>query len=766
MYSIRAKILTITLVFLAFLGVAFVLYSITTTRNYKRLRLEGIEKTVALETEKGNKIIAGLERSAIYLVIDGLLFFQSQSIDIGETSALEFLRSFPTASGGGFWFEPYSFNRDMQRKGVYAYYDKASGEVRLDDIEDDYDYHSLSWYREIIDQIVKPYQVAWTKPYIDDTSFSLMTSAGAGIFDADNNLIGATIVDWEIERVVDDLTAIKPTENSFVLLCVPTKDYIISSTRTNAIVGASINSIPWDINADSFMLDGVRYLRFGRYMDNGWLLSIQIPENEIFAEMENQNSRFSFRIALLFVIVLCLAYFLISKLINAPIKRLISDVSHIALGNLNSSVNVTSNDELGLLAETFNKMTFDLKESIETNVRERAENEKMATELNVAAGIQSSMLPYIFPPFPYRTEFDIYASMDPAKEVGGDYYDFYLIDRDNLAVVIADVSGKGIPAALFMVISKTLMKNYINCNSPKDVFDIVNNKLCENNEANMFVTALMGFYTISTGRFIYVNAGHTPPLVRRAGNNFEFLRTKPCIVLGFMEDAEYKEEEIILNPGDSIYLYTDGVTEALNTNREFFSEQRLLEAMKKCRDFSPKELILTIKQEINSFAGGAEQADDITMLALGVNHYSLPDNLAKLTMEELTIEANVSKINDLIDFVNSELQRNNCPLELRREIDVATEEIFVNIADYAYEPASGMVTIGIFIGEEVLLRFEDSGKPFNPLERPVPDLDKPIMERETGGLGIFLIKQLMDKVYYSRFENKNILVIAKKINTH
>jgi sigma-B regulation protein RsbU (phosphoserine phosphatase) len=331
-----------------------------------------------------------------------------------------------------------------------------------------------------------------------------------------------------------------------------------------------------------------------------------------------------------------------------------------------------------------------------------------------------------------------------------------------LAIVIADVSGKGIPAALFMVTSMTLMRNCTNFKSPKGVLEEVNNKLCENNEANMFVTALMGFYNIPSGRFVYVNAGHTPPLVRKGGQNFEFIKTKPCIVLGFMESAEYQEEEITLQPGDSIYLYTDGVTEALNSKREFFTEERLLETIRKDRDCTPKELILAIKEDINNFAGGAEQADDITMLALGVDHYSLPSDLIKLPMKELIIEANKHKTNEVIDFINAELDLRKCSGELQKAIDVAAEEIFVNIASYAYAPEKGNVTVGIIIGEEVMIRFEDTGKPYNPLDRTSPDLNKPIMERETGGLGIFLVKRLMDKVYYSRLKEKNILVITKK----
>jgi hypothetical protein len=308
MHSLRTKILTIVLVFLAFIGAAFVLYSMATTMNYKQLRLESITKTVEFETEKVNKAIVMIERSAVDLTGDGYMFYKSQSKEAAEAIVLGYLNSFPSAVGGGFWFEPYAYNKNVHRAGIYAFFDKTKNEVRLDDFDiSEYDYHSMNWYREIVDAIKGLYQVAWTKPYVDDTTPSLMTTAGAGIFDDDGKLIGVSIVDWEIEEVINELSAVKPTANSFVLLCAPEQDYIISNTHTSGGTGESLKSIPWDMNAGSFVLDGTSYLSFRRDMDNGWLLCVQIPENEIFADVESQNNRFSMVIAFSSVIMLCLA---------------------------------------------------------------------------------------------------------------------------------------------------------------------------------------------------------------------------------------------------------------------------------------------------------------------------------------------------------------------------------------------------------------------------------------------------------------------------
>jgi len=247
---------------------------------------------------------------------------------------------------------------------------------------------------------------------------------------------------------------------------------------------------------------------------------------------------------------------------------------------------------------------------------------KTEAELSIASKIQQDMLPCIFPAFPEHSDFDIYASMQPAKEVGGDFYDFFLINDNTLAVVIADVSDKGIPAALYMVITKTLIKNNaLSGKSPKEVFETVNNVLCENNEACMFVTAFLGYLDLSSGKFTYVNAGHDLPLLRSGNANptdrrFEWLMAKPGFVLAGLEDMSYSQAEILMQPGDELFLYTDGVTEAANPENMLFSSSRLLETVNENLNLPLNEFTVSLKHEIEEFVDGAEQADDITMLTL------------------------------------------------------------------------------------------------------------------------------------------------------
>lgn len=275
--------------------------------------------------------------------------------------------------------------------------------------------------------------------------------------------------------------------------------------------------------------------------------------------------------------------------------------------------------EVGNLARSFVKMVSDLETYMENLTKVTAEKERIGAELDVATHIQASMLPCIFPPFPDRTEFDLSASMAPAKEVGGDFYDFFLVDEDHLAVVIADVSGKGVPAALFMVIAKTLIKDQTQTGkSAAEVFDEVNEQLCESNDEGLFVTAWLGILEISTGHMEFVNAGHNPPVICSRDGEFAYLKMRPGFVLAGMEGMHYRMGTFDFHPGDILYLYTDGVTEATNLREELYGEDRLKRILDENKQVAPAELIERVKMDVDAFAGQAPQFDDITMLALKI----------------------------------------------------------------------------------------------------------------------------------------------------
>lgn len=317
----------------------------------------------------------------------------------------------------------------------------------------------------------------------------------------------------------------------------------------------------------------------------------------------------------------------IEKNITVPIES-ISNIAKNYVSDSNGIANdmiiiskckeyASQKSEVGILALSFEKMINDLKIYIKNLEKVTAEKERINTELNVAQKIQADMLPRKFPAFPEINEFDVYAMNIPAKEVGGDFYDFFLIDDNHLAIVIADVSGKGVPAALFMVIAKTLIKNQTQLGkSPSEVFTTVNNQLYEGNDESMFVTAWMGILEINTGIFTYVNAGHNNPLIKHDYNDYDWLKSKPGFVLGGMENIQYQQNKITLKSGDRIYLYTDGVTEAINFKDELFGDSRLKKIINNKNDPELKKLLDYVQKEIDIFVNGKEQFDDITMLVM------------------------------------------------------------------------------------------------------------------------------------------------------
>lgn len=306
------------------------------------------------------------------------------------------------------------------------------------------------------------------------------------------------------------------------------------------------------------------------------------------------------------------------KTLTTPITKLARFTQNITDTGVfeHQRIELKTGDEIEMLSDSVNYMLEKLEDYIDNLSRITAEKERIGAELDIATRIQASILPCIFPAFPERKEFNIFAAMTPAKEVGGDFYDFFMIDERHLAIVVADVSGKGVPAALFMVIGKTLIKDHSqNGKALGDVFADVNNLLCESNSEDLFITAFEGVLDLVTGEFNYVNAGHEMPFLLQNGR-FEAVRIKPCFVLAGMEDMQYKAGSIMMQPGDKIFQYTDGVTEATNPENELFGMERLSDSLNRVKDKEPKDIIASVKQDIDAFVGNAPQFDDITMLCL------------------------------------------------------------------------------------------------------------------------------------------------------
>ncbi len=353
--------------------------------------------------------------------------------------------------------------------------------------------------------------------------------------------------------------------------------------------------------------------------------SISTGEGNFAARMHSSLVGNLWKLALLLLLVFGGLYFRScrsAKRFVEPVLKLTEGVREIATGNLDKKILINTGDEVEDLANSVNDMTRDLKAYMENLSHITAEKERISADLDLAANIQTGMIPHRFPAYPDRTEVDLYASMEAAKEVGGDFYDFYLVDDNHLAVTMADVSGKGTGAALFMVIAKTMLKDFVlgtNCGSLGELVARVNDQLRQENTERMFVTAFIGILDLRTGMFEYVNAGHNPPLVYRAGESrFSFLAVARNFVLGGRKGINYQKQETVLAPGDVLFLYTDGVTEALNEKEELYGEDRLLETLNRIdvSDISAKEILEAVRSDVALHVGEAEQTDDITMMGI------------------------------------------------------------------------------------------------------------------------------------------------------
>lgn len=362
--------------------------------------------------------------------------------------------------------------------------------------------------------------------------------------------------------------------------------------------------------------------------DDILLMSVEIPMTTIESALNQYIASTVTVTSIIILIVISIYMVYMFKKIIRPINIIAREADAFVENDINQSVtlaNIKTNDEIENLATSIIKMQHDINNYVTNLTKITAERERIGAELDVAKNIQSSMLPCIFPAFPERSEFDIFASMCPAKEVGGDFYDFFLTDNDHLVMVIADVSGKGVPAALFMMISKTLLKSAAQTNlTPKQILEKVNNQLCENNNAEMFVTVWLGILELSTGKMVCANAGHEYPALYKKKSGFELYQDKHGFVLAGMEDICYREYTIQLEPNDIVFVYTDGVAEATNLDNELYGTSRMLDALNTCPNLTPTTIASYIKNDVDKFVGKAEQFDDITMLCI---RYLGPNNV-------------------------------------------------------------------------------------------------------------------------------------------
>jgi len=409
--------------------------------------------------------------------------------------------------------------------------------------------------------------------------------------------------------------------------------------------------------------------------------------------------------------------------------------------------------------------------SISQDITERKElerqleiaNERMSIELNFAREIQMSMLPLIFPAFPLRKEVTLFATLHPAREVGGDFYDFYFLDDDHMCFVIGDVAGKGAPGALLMAVSKTLIKSRAaDDSSPSSILTHVNNELSAENDTAMFVTVFLGILNVKTGEMVYTNAGHNPPYIKRADGTLQKLDAFHGPVIGAMPELTYKQDADKLGKNDIVLLYTDGVTEALDEEDQLYSDPKLVDLLLENEYKNPKDMVEVVARDVKIFQGKAEQADDITILA--IQYYGLLEETG-MNKLDLKIKNQLVQLGVVEDAFFEFAMQNEIPDSDRQKVSIVLDELLNNVINYAYQDEEEhKILVEIeFSGKRLVITIADDGIPFNPFQRGDPDTLSEIDDREIGGLGIHLVRSVMDEFDYQRHIDKNVVKLVKLI---
>ena len=393
----------------------------------------------------------------------------------------------------------------------------------------------------------------------------------------------------------------------------------------------------------------------------------------------------------------------------------------------------------------------------------KQQKDRMQEELNVGHTIQMSMVPMEFPAFPSRSEFDLHGLLKPAREVGGDFYDFFMIGEDEICLVVGDVSGKGVPAALFMAVTQTMIKTAAaGDHSPASIVTRVNDALSMDNPASMFVTLFLAIVDIRTGRFRYCNAGHNPPYVLHPDGRLTCLDQRHGVVMGAMPGLAYGEDEARLEKEDSLFIFTDGVTEAMNPEGQLFGEARLEGILGRANQSSPRALTGDALQSVEQFAGEADQFDDITILVYRLQEAPA---MAERNSLELSIPADIAELARVQQGTEKFAADSNMPAGAAQKMNIVLDELLNNTISYGFEDAEGHeIQLAIESNEDhVTLRISDDGIPFNPFTLSNPDTSLSIEERDIGGLGVMLVKELTDSQVYQRLSDRNVITLTIKI---
>ena len=705
----------------------------------------------------------------------------------------------PGVIGSAVAFEPYYYPQKGEHFSPYAYR-TVNGTIETKQLgTSEYEYHFMDWYQ--IPKLLK--KSCWSEPYYDTGGGEqMMTTYSHPIYDKEGRLMAVLTADvslnWLTELVAksdielnERLTGEKADSAnvelndeflyshaySFIIgrgaayITHPMTERILSDTyfiysmETNDSIDAQIGYDMVDglSGMREINRDGVKYfICYAPIERTGWSMATVIPASIIYG-----GSRWLSLLILCIMLAGLAALFLICnsvvKRITRPLARFADSADEVAKGNLDATLpDIKTKDEMARLSQSFSLMQTSLKQQMEELRQSTASKAAIESELKVASDIQMSMLPKIFPAYPDRDDIDIFGQLTPAKAVGGDLFDFFIRD-EKLFFCIGDVSGKGVPAALVMAVTRAQFRTVSAHESqPERIVLRLNETMSEGNDSNMFVTLFVGVLDLPTGRLRYCNAGHDAPML--IGSDIGMLPCDSNLPVGVIGDWKFTMQEAQIDKNTTIFLYTDGLTEAENDHHDQFTGGRILEVAKEAlatNSHNPAQLVENMTNAVKEFVNGAEQSDDLTMLAIQYTKQQLDVRYQR----RLTLNNDIAEVPKLADFMDHVCEAMGFDEATTMQMNLAIEEAVVNVMNYAYpEGTKGSVNVEVQ-ANDVRLKFviSDSGKRFDPTSVASVDTSLSAEDRSIGGLGIFLVRQLMDSVNYERIGGFNVLTLRKKL---
>ena len=674
-------------------------------------------------------------------------------------------------------FEPYYF----KDKGRYfsAYTKHVGDSIRtIQGGSDSYQYFFADWY--LMPQLLE--KPCWTEPYMDldvaTNTSEMVTSYCQTIKDNTGQMIGVINTSLSINWLSHTISAVKPYPNSYSIMIGRGGTYFVHPDTTKitrqTIFTQTLEQPDTALTALGYAMqrgeEGVKqmningkdsYVFYKPLGQTGCSMAIVCPESDIFGGFD--RLRYSVR-AIVMVGLLLMLYLFIRIITRElrPLRRLAHEAETIASGQFDAELpDFQRIDEIGQLSHSFGNMQHSLVKYIDELKNTTAQKASIESDLRIASEIQMGMLPEKFPTREERDDVQLYASLTPAKEVGGDLFDFYFRD-EKLFFCIGDVSGKGVPASLFMAVTRSTFRTVSAHESmPDRIVMTMNKTIADMNKTHMFVTLFVGVLDLPTGRLHYCNAGHDAPLLVGAG-----VGELPCdsnIPVGFMPTWKYSLQEAQIFTDTTILLFTDGLTEAMNTNYEQFQMERVNDVANRAlarQEQEPRQLISQMTEAVHQFVGDAEQSDDLTMMAIQYIKQQIDVKMKK----NLVLPCNLQEVPQLNTFVEEVCQSVGFDELTTMGIKVAVEEAVVNVMKYAYPPGQQHDVTIEAASNDVRLKFTiiDSGQPFDPTVQGEVDTTLSAKERKIGGLGIHIIRQNMDSINYERIDNLNVLTLRKK----